>query len=37
MVLAEPRQHASVNLAVEIIHQERTKNRDVVLVRELIE
>ena len=37
MVLSEPRQHAGVHLAVEVIHHERAEDGDLVLVGELVE
>jgi len=37
VVLSEPWQHASVHLAIEVIHQKRAEERDVLLVAELIE
>src|SRR6202011_2792699 len=37
MILSEPRQHASVNLAVEVVHHERAKDGDLMLVGEVVE
>ena len=37
MILSEARQHASVNLAIEIVHYEGAEDGDLVLVGEAVE